>query len=48
VLGEATVQVFDARAAKRITTDANGNLSAQNIRMDIVPSGGTFALPKRK
>jgi cyanophycinase len=48
VLGEATVQVFDARAAKRIITDKNGNLSAQNLRVDIVPSGGTFALPKRK
>jgi cyanophycinase len=46
VLGDATVQVFDARAAKRITTDAAGNLSAQNIRIDIVPSGGMFTLPR--
>lgn len=45
VLGDATVQVFDARSAKLIKTDAAGNLSAQNIRIDIVPSGGTFALP---
>jgi cyanophycinase len=48
VLGEASVQVFDARSAKRITTDKNGNLSGQNLRLDIIPSGGTFALPKRK
>lgn len=47
VLGDATVQVFDARAAKRIITDKNGNLSAQNLRMDIIPSGGTFTLPKK-
>lgn len=46
VLGDASVQLFDARSAKRIQTDAAGNLSAQNIRVDILPSGATFALPK--
>ncbi len=46
VLGDASVQLFDARAAKSIKTDGAGNLSAQNIRMDILPSGARFALPK--
>ncbi len=48
VLGEATVQVFDARKAGNIRTDKNGNLSANDIRVHILPSGATYTLPTRK
>ncbi|MCS6809282.1 MAG: cyanophycinase [Bacteroidota bacterium] len=45
VLGEATVQVFDARGAKNIRTDAQGNLAANDIRVHILPSGATYTMP---
>lgn len=48
VLGDATVQVFDARNAKNIRTDANGNLAGNDIRLHILPSGATYAMPTLK
>jgi cyanophycinase len=48
VLGEATVQVFDARKAKNIRTDKNNNLAADDIRVSILPSGASYTLPPLK
>ncbi len=48
VLGDATVQVFDARNAKNIRTDANGNLAGDDIRLHILPSGASYPMPQRK
>lgn len=45
VLGDATVQIFDARKAKNIRTDKSGNLAADDVRLSILPSGATYALP---
>jgi cyanophycinase len=42
VLGEATVMVFDARAAKNIRTDERNNLAADNMTLHILPSGARF------
>jgi cyanophycinase len=44
VLGENTVIVFDAQDSKNITTDKNGNLSADNILMHLLKSGDKFSL----
>lgn len=48
VLGDATVQIFDARKAKNIRTDKNGNLAADDVRLSILPSGATYVLPPLK
>lgn len=48
VLGEATVQIFDARKAKNIRTDKSGNLAADDVRFSILPSGATYTLPTTK
>lgn len=45
VLGDATVQIFDARKAKNIRADAHGNLAADNILVHILPSGAIYKLP---
>ena len=48
VLGENTVIIFNAKDSKNICTDKNGNLSARNIRMDILKSGDKFDLKNKK
>ncbi len=46
VLGEGTVMIFDARKAKEISDDKNGNISAKNLRMHILKSGDSFDLQR--
>jgi cyanophycinase len=44
VLGENQVIVLDATNSSNIGVDKNGNLGAQNIKMDILLSGDKFDL----
>lgn len=44
VVGENLVIVYDARKAKNIKLDKNGNLAAENIKMHILKSGDKFSL----
>ncbi len=39
VLGESLVLVYDARKVKNVTTDKNGHLCGQGIKLDIYKSG---------
>ncbi len=48
VLGENTVLVYDAAKVTGISADANGNLSAANLKMHILRSGQIFSLKKKK
>lgn len=48
VVGENSVMIFDAKKSKKITTDANNNYSASNIKMHILTNGQKFDLNKRK
>ncbi len=47
VLGENQVIVFDATDSTNIEVDKNGNLGAQNIKMDILLSGNKFDLKSK-
>jgi cyanophycinase len=47
VLGESSVIVYDARKSKSIRTNKNGNLSGDNIKMDILISGDKFNIDKQ-
>lgn len=47
VLGENQVIVFDATNSTNIEVDKNGNLGAQNIKMDILLSGNKFDLKSK-
>jgi cyanophycinase len=44
VLGENQVIVLDATNSSNIEVDKNGNLGAQNVKMDILLSGNNFDL----
>jgi cyanophycinase len=46
VLGEGTVMIFDARRAKEISEDKNGNITVKNLRVHILKSGEYFDLQK--
>lgn len=46
VLGESLILVYDARNVKNISTDKNGNLSGQGMKLDIYKSGDKFRLSK--
>jgi cyanophycinase len=48
VVGDATVMVFDATRARGIAADANGNLSAADIRMHLLKSGDRYDLKTKK
>ena len=48
VIGENTVLILDGTKIKNIKTDSNGNLSAQNIHIDILQSGQTYNLKDHK
>jgi cyanophycinase len=48
VIGENQVIVFDATNSKNIEMDKNGNLGAENIRMDILISGDKFDFKSKK
>jgi cyanophycinase len=47
VLGENQVIVFDATNSSKIEVGKNGNLGAQNIKMDILLSGNKFDLKSK-
>lgn len=46
VLGESLILVYDARNVKNVSTDKNGHLSGQGIKLDIYKSGDKFRLSK--
>jgi len=46
VLGESLILVYDARKAKNVSTDKNGHLCGQGIKLDIYKSGDTIRLDK--
>ncbi|HMA61474.1 MAG TPA: cyanophycinase [bacterium] len=48
VVGENTVLFFDGTKIQNKQTDSNGNLSAQNIQMDILQSGQCYNLKTNK
>jgi cyanophycinase len=44
VMGEGSVQIYDARSAGGITTDKNGNYAVHDVRMHLLMSGQQFDL----
>lgn len=48
VLGDNGVIVYDATKANSIRTDRNGNLSARNMRMDILSSGDRHSFTDKR